>query len=186
MVLEPGRVFRDPVRQLMGDHVERFGEIGEDPPVPVTEHHLLPVPEGVVVLHAAVNISLQPHAPVVDRVAVVDVLVELTSRAEPVERLVDRVVGGGRPVLRPGQHGKRKETCSFSQSKIVRRPFAGAADSRKRRAYRALAPQPRRRQQRVQRGLADVVVVALQKLSRICGGVMQLRARTGAGHVSLA
>jgi hypothetical protein len=84
-----GGVLGDPVRQFVADHVERTGEVGEHQPVAVSEDHFLPVPEGVVVAHSTMDISMQSHAPVVDRVTAEHIAIEITNNAESVVSAVD-------------------------------------------------------------------------------------------------
>ena len=52
VVDQPGFALGHAVRQLVADHVDGDGETVEDFAVAVAEHHLLAVPEGVLVLLA--------------------------------------------------------------------------------------------------------------------------------------
>ena len=88
----------DPLPLPMGDDVEGTSKIGEAHAVAVAEHHLPPVPEGVVEFRAPVDVAVQTHPVAVDRVAVEHLLVEVPRRPESVEGSVDGVVPteGGR------------------------------------------------------------------------------------------
>ena len=55
LVVEPGRVLRDRVRELVAEHVDRRGEPAEDGAVAVAEHQLRAVPERVVVVLLVVD-----------------------------------------------------------------------------------------------------------------------------------
>jgi hypothetical protein len=54
-------------------------------PVAVAEHHGLTVPESVVVASAEMHVAVQAHAAVIDRIALKDLLVQASRRAEAVE-----------------------------------------------------------------------------------------------------
>ena len=59
VVDQPGFALGHAVRQLVADHVDGDGETVEDLAVAVAEHHLLAVPEGVLVLLAVVHAANQ-------------------------------------------------------------------------------------------------------------------------------
>jgi hypothetical protein len=112
----------------MGDHGNRAREVGEDTAVPVTEHHLAPVPEGIGELVAVVDVSVQAHPVTVDRVPGEHLLEEIPRLAEHVECPVDGDVGRLRPVLGPRQNreGQRRGVPA-----VVDRPtsVAGSGDT---------------------------------------------------------
>src|SRR5438132_5511117 len=76
------------VSQLMADDLERDGKAVEEFSVPVAEHHLLAVPERVVVFDAEMNAGIECSAGVVDRIATVGVEIEVERSAETVVGLV--------------------------------------------------------------------------------------------------
>src|SRR4051812_38990392 len=86
----------------MADDIEREGEALEDLTVAVAEHHLLAVPEGVVVILAVMDRGIEWLALIVNRVAPEHLPVEVERVTEPVISLIDSVVVGG--VLALGAH----------------------------------------------------------------------------------
>ena len=81
-----------------------IGEAVEEVAVAVAEHHLLAVPERVVVAAPVVDGRVEMQALVVDRIAVVDVGEEIERRAEPVVRLVRLDVGERRRAFGAHRH----------------------------------------------------------------------------------
>jgi hypothetical protein len=71
-------VLRDAVGELVPDHVQAVGEVGEQGAVAVAEPHVaFAVPEGVVVVGVEMHHPVDRHALVVDGIAVEDLPVEL-------------------------------------------------------------------------------------------------------------
>ena len=89
----------DPMGQFVADHVERDREAVEDRAVAVAEHHLLAVPEGVVVILPVMHAGHQRQPLAVDRVALVGFEIEVEGVAEPVIGFVDADVGDARLTL---------------------------------------------------------------------------------------
>ncbi len=88
LVDEVGGELGDRVGQLVAQHVDRLGEPPEDLAVPVAEHQLGAVPEGVVVVLLVVHRRHDGRAPVV--VGVAAVVGEQRQRlGDPGGRLVD-------------------------------------------------------------------------------------------------
>ena len=83
------------MRQLVAHNVDGNRETVEDRPVAVAEHHLRAVPERVVVLVPEMDRPDQVHAVVVDRIASVDVAIEIEGGAQAVVGFVDRDVPAG-------------------------------------------------------------------------------------------
>jgi hypothetical protein len=78
------------MRELMADDVERDREAIEDLSVTVAKHHLLAVPERVVVVLAEVHRRIERQPLVVDRVPAIRVPEEVPCVTETIVRLVDR------------------------------------------------------------------------------------------------
>ncbi len=95
VVLQVRGVLRDAVAELVPGDVEAAGERGEQDAVAVPVHHLLAVPERVVVLVAVMDGRHHAQPGAVDRVAAVRGLEEVERRAEPVVGLVGRLVAAG-------------------------------------------------------------------------------------------
>ena len=88
------------MRQLVADHVDGDGETVEDLAVAVAEHHLLAVPESVLVLLAVVHAADQRQPFIIQRIAPVGLPEEIVGDAEIVVGLVHRhVVVAGLPLL---------------------------------------------------------------------------------------
>src|SRR6185436_3625272 len=79
----------DPVRQLMGDHVDGCGEAPEDTAVGVAVNHLTAVPERVLEGLAVVHGGVETHAPAIDGCTPKDVGEKIVRRAAPVVGLGD-------------------------------------------------------------------------------------------------
>src|SRR5260370_17643976 len=105
MIFQVGGVLRDSMRQFMRDHVDGLGEVGEPLFVSVSENHFASVPKRVVELIPIVNVAGQRQSPIVDRVPVEHLLIEISSRAEPVKRAIDRIVVGGGPSFCAAESG---------------------------------------------------------------------------------
>ena len=107
------RVLRDAVGQFVADHVDGDGKAIEQALifrqcfVAVAIHHLLAVPEGVVVVVLIVHRGIQAQAFAVHRIAHVDIVIQVIRCAGAVIGFIHSDVGGGRiPLaahLRPGQ-----------------------------------------------------------------------------------
>ncbi len=67
MVRKPARHLRDPMRELVRDHVDRLREAAEHDAVAVPVHHLLAVPKRIIVMLRVVDAREQPHGFAVDR-----------------------------------------------------------------------------------------------------------------------
>jgi hypothetical protein len=67
VIFESGGKFRDVVVQLVGNDVERPGEIRKDAAVPVAEDHLTTVPERVVKGAPVVDIAVETHPVAIER-----------------------------------------------------------------------------------------------------------------------
>ena len=150
--------------QLVGDDVERTGEVGEEHAVAVAEHHLLPVPEGVGVAVAIVDVPIQPHAEVVDGVPLQDRPVEVARLSQAVEGIVDGCIRRGARELGPHQAGATEVVGVpdvEDRPPPIRRRAGGTEE---RRADRALAAQLGRRQKRVERRPAHRRLVARQEV----------------------
>lgn len=104
MILQAGRILGDAMRKLVADDVERTCEVDKDFAVAVAEHHLLPVPEGILEAGSAVDVTIQPQTFAIDRVASEHGTVEVAHRAEPVEGTVDGGIVAGRGIFRSGKY----------------------------------------------------------------------------------
>ncbi|CAM5493957.1 hypothetical protein STANM309S_04543 [Streptomyces tanashiensis] len=82
VVGEVRRVLGEAVGQLVADDVDREREVEEELAVAVAEHHLLAVPEGVVVLLVVVDGGAERQPGAVDRVVAEGVQEEVVGGAE--------------------------------------------------------------------------------------------------------
>lgn len=95
----------DAVRALVADHVDRRREAVEQVAVAVAEHHLLAVPERIVVTLPVVHRGVEVQALVVDLVPRVGLLVEVEGRAETVSGFHRDVRDGSPPSVRTATPG---------------------------------------------------------------------------------
>src|SRR3954471_14732481 len=73
--------------ELVSDDVERNRKTVEQPAVAIAKHHLLAVPERIVVAAAIMHRRVERHTLVVDRLPIEDLEIEIPGRAQPVEGL---------------------------------------------------------------------------------------------------
>src|SRR5208283_3000247 len=163
------------------DHVERFGEIGEHDSIAVSKYHFLAVPEGVVEALVVVHEADEPHPAIVEGVAIEDALGEFPRRSEAVKGAIDRRVARLGAILAARDASRRKLRAALA---IGDRPPTVSRSRRKgeRSAQAPLSAKIRRRQERVQRGLPDVLVRALHELQEEMGGRDALWTTTGEAH----
>ena len=100
---QPGLVRDDPVGELVGHHVQRGGEAGEQPPVAVPEDHALTVEEGVLVGDVEVDGRVEGAALVVQAGPLQRLVQEGVAGAEVVVGLVGGDVTGGGAALAADQ-----------------------------------------------------------------------------------
>jgi hypothetical protein len=72
----------------MPDHIQRNRETVEDDAIAIAEHHLVPVPEGIVVFVVVMDGGDQRQSVVIDRIALVILQVEIERMTEAVISLV--------------------------------------------------------------------------------------------------
>ncbi|KFJ58507.1 Uncharacterised protein [Bordetella bronchiseptica] len=92
-VAQAAFVVDHPVRQFVGDDIDRDGEAVEHVAVAVAEHHLRAVPERVVVFLAIVHAGHQRPPRAIERMAAVGLPEQRIGRAQMIVGLVDRHVG---------------------------------------------------------------------------------------------
>src|SRR5580765_3507922 len=88
------------MRELVPNHVRRASKAGKDNVIAIAEHHLLAIPECVVIIFAEMDRRHQWQAGIVNRVAMVNVEIEVEGVAQSVISLVHRDVSDGRVAFR--------------------------------------------------------------------------------------
>ena len=109
------------------------------------------------------NERIQPQAAAVNRVAIEHGLVEVTGLAQAIERAIDRGVAGRRGIFR-SHHGGGLEIGAVGGVENGPHAIVWHCGSAKQVSYVAFAAQLRRRKQGIKRGLANILVAALQQL----------------------
>src|SRR5678815_2455257 len=93
LIFESGGKLCYAVRQFVADYVDAFRKAIEDLAIAVAVNHLLTIPEGVIEIAAKMNGGIEPHPTVVDRVPIVDHLVEVIGLTGSREGLVYADIG---------------------------------------------------------------------------------------------
>src|ERR1700722_13038277 len=75
--------------QLMSDDIERNREAVENRPIAIAEHHLLAIPEGVVVLLPIMHRCVERQALSIDRIALINLEVKVERMTEAVISFVN-------------------------------------------------------------------------------------------------
>ena len=112
-VVQLGSVLCHTVRELVPDDIDGDGEAVEQLPVAIAVDHLLAIPEGVVILPIVVYGGVQAQAVSINRVALVDIPVEVIGGTSALICFIDSWIADSRAALIPNQRaGQRCAICS--------------------------------------------------------------------------
>src|ERR1700722_4578952 len=75
--------------QLMSDDIERNREAVENRPIAIAEHHLLAIPEGVIVVLPIMDRCVERQALSIDRIALINLEVKVERMTEAVISFVN-------------------------------------------------------------------------------------------------
>ena len=74
----------------MGNNIERLGEPRKNDAVAITENHLYPIPESVIVFVFVMDRTDEVHTKIVNGIPAENVVVEIEGRTETIVSLIDR------------------------------------------------------------------------------------------------
>src|SRR3712207_2213585 len=137
-------MFGNAVCELMGDHVKGAGKVGEQDAIAVAEYHLLAIPERVVVAGIEVDVSIEAHPSIIDRIPAQHLAIERAGGSQAFKCACDGLVARCLTLLRPDQNSA-SDPGSVLTVEDAPAPVRGSGreTDAEGRPERALAPQPR-------------------------------------------